>query len=298
MSKETPIIQEVNIEQYQGHDTRKQLFVQLEEELGRPVVAYFTSLKFPVMIEDDDAELLESVLRTMDLSNGLALLINSPGGIGEAAERIINICRNESGTGEFWAIVSGKAKSAATMVCFGASKILMGPNAELGPVDPQIGMIENGQRKFFSLCNLVESYEELFKKALAVKGNVQPYLQQLAHYDYREIKEYKAAISLAEDIAIRTLATGMMKGQKEVTIKKKIEAFLTPKRTKSHGRPIYRDEAEKYGLIIEKLDNKTRVEQLIFELYVRTLNFTNIRAAKCVESKNHAFSVRIGEENE
>ncbi|GAH14065.1 unnamed protein product, partial [marine sediment metagenome] len=44
----------------------------------------------------------------MDLSKGLALIINSPGGSGLAAERIINVCRSYSGTEEFWAIVPNK----------------------------------------------------------------------------------------------------------------------------------------------------------------------------------------------
>ena len=88
------------------------------------------------MIDDSDSTMIEEVLRNLDLSNGLALIINSPGGDGLAAERIINVCRKYSKTNEFWAIVSDKAKSAATMVCFGASKILMSETSELGPIDP------------------------------------------------------------------------------------------------------------------------------------------------------------------
>lgn len=79
----------------------------------------------------------------MDLSKGLIIMINSPGGDGLAAERIINVCRSYSGTGEYQVIVPGKAKSAATMVCFGASAIYMSPTSELGPVDPQIVIVDN-----------------------------------------------------------------------------------------------------------------------------------------------------------
>lgn len=64
------------------------------------------------MIDDADADMLEGILQKLDLTNGLALLISSPGGSGLAAERIINICRNYSVTGEYSAIVPGKAKSA------------------------------------------------------------------------------------------------------------------------------------------------------------------------------------------
>jgi ClpP class serine protease len=98
------------------------------------------------------------------------------------------------------------------MICFGASKIIMGATSELGPIDPQLTIPESGVIKRFSVYNVVESYRDLFSRAVNEKGNLQPYLQQLANYDEREIKELKAALSLSEDIAIRTLASGMMKG--------------------------------------------------------------------------------------
>src|SRR5690349_935396 len=109
-------------EENQGHSTRRLLFEALAQQIGRPVVSFFTSFRFPVMIQDDDADMLEGVLRSLDLTDGLALCISSPGGDGLAAERVVNLCREYSGTGEYWAIVPGKAKSAGTMICFGASK--------------------------------------------------------------------------------------------------------------------------------------------------------------------------------
>ncbi|GCC10765.1 hypothetical protein IPdc08_00801 [archaeon] len=53
---------------------RKRIFIELEKELKRPLVSFFTSLTFPVMIEDADADMLEGVLQKMDLSSGLVLL--------------------------------------------------------------------------------------------------------------------------------------------------------------------------------------------------------------------------------
>ena len=209
--KSRPVISEVMREEEQEPSTRRDLLIDLEKELKRPVVSFFTSFSYPVMIEDKDADMLEGILQKINLSNGLALMINSPGGDGLAAERIINLCRNYSKTGEYWAIVPGKAKSATTMICLGGSKIIMGPASELGPIDPQFTTHEQGTPKWFSVYNIVKSYEDLFKRAVKEKGNLEPYLQQLAKYDEREIKECKAALSLSEDIAIKTLASGMMK---------------------------------------------------------------------------------------
>lgn len=289
-----PILQRIQQEELQGHATRRQLYLEIEKYLGRPVIAFFTSFRFPVMIETQDADVLECVLQKMDLSSGLALVINSPGGDGLAAERIINICRTYSGTGEYWAIVPSKAKSAATMICFGASKIIMSRTSELGCIDPQV-IIPGEKGVFvqrFSAYNVIESYRELFERAIKETGNLQPYLQQLANYDEREIRELEAACLLSEDIAIRALKSCMMRNLSEEEIKQKIEIFLTPRQTKAHGRPIYASEVSSCGLNVEVWDNKEERWRTIYELYIRIDHLVSTSAAKCVETKDHAFVAR------
>ena len=279
----------------QRHPTREPLLRALEEKLGRPVVSLFTSFDYPVSISDDDADILEGILRTTDLSQGLALMVSSPGGDGLAAERIVNLCRSYSGTDEYWAIVPGKAKSVATMVCFGASLVLMGPSSELGPVDPQLIRSEEGQRRQYSAYNIVKSYENLFEKAVRESGNLEPYLQQLANYDERDIEEYRTLIGLSEDISVRTLKTGMMQQLSEEDIRRRIEIFLAPERTKSHGRPIFQDEASKCGLNIKAVDPTEDLWEAVYDLYIRTNHLVSTRAAKCVESARDSWIVALEE---
>lgn len=274
-------------EKTQGQETRKKYFIKLEKELKRPVLSFFTSFSYPVMVDDTDADMLEGILQKMDLSNGLVLIINSPGGSGLAAERIIRACRSYSKTGEYWAIVPGKAKSAATMICFGASKIVMGPTSELGPIDPQV-RLETGEG--CSVCNIIRSYEELFSGAEKTGGHLEPYLQQLNKYDQRIIEEYKMARSLSEDIAVKSLKSGMMNAVPETEIRDKIKGFLTPEETKVHGRPIYRDDASGCGLNIEKVEATSALWKLIYELYIRSDNFVSAKASKCMETKEQGWS--------
>jgi len=287
--KKQTVYKQVQIERFQSHATRVQLFRELERLLGRPVVSLCTSFVFPIMIEDDDAEMLEAVIRNLDLSKGLVLFISSPGGDGEAAERIIRICRSHSGTGEYWALVPGKAKSAATVLCFGASKILMGPSSELGPVDPQIIFAEDGRRRQHSAYNLVTSYDHLFKGAVRTKGHIEPFIDQLQHYDPREIQRCRELIELAEDIAVKALKTGMMRRRRLADIRRKIERFLKPPRTKSHGRPIFREEADECDLRIQAVDAKSAMWGVAHELYIRSNEYVSHGAAKCVESSSDAF---------
>lgn len=283
----------VNAEISQLPNTREKLINKVTAHLkGRTLVCFFTSFLHPVGITDDDADMLQSVLQACDLSNGLALLISSPGGDGVSAERIVKICRSHSGTGDYWAIVPGKAKSAATLICMGASKIMMAPSSELGPVDPQIFKVEDGRRKVFSAHALVTGFDKLFGDATKTRGKLEPYLQQLQYYDHREINIYRSLMNLSENMAVKALKSGMMSGKSEPQIKKSIEVFLNPSAgTLAHGRPIYPVEAAACGLAIEDLDVKSTMWNDIYELYVRLELFVSIGACKAVESIKESFHV-------
>lgn len=290
MKEDKLISQQVAEEQYQEHSTRKHLYLELEKEIGQPIISFFTSFTYPVMLEDSDADMLEGVLQKSDLSKGFALLLNSPGGSGLAAERIINLCRSYSGTGQYEVIVPGKAKSAATMICLGASKIIMSKTSEVGSIDPQMTYVEGEQVKIFSVYNILKSYEDLFSKAVKEKGNLQPYLQQLSNYDSREIAEFRSALSLSEDIAIKTLKMGMLSNMSEKEIKGKIKDFLTPETVKTHGRPIYAQDALNCGLNIEIKNLKEKFWSTVYELYLRLNNFVSSNdRAKCIESRDYSF---------
>jgi Serine dehydrogenase proteinase len=227
-------------ERSQTPASRRDLFKKVSAAVSdRAVVTFFTSFRYPVEIDDEDCDMLQSVLQETDLSKGLVLMISSPGGDALAAERIVNICRAYSGTNDYWALVPGRAKSAATIICIGASKIIMAPTSELGPVDPQIIREEDGQTKWFSAFSLVTGYRTLFNEAVNTNGNVEPYVQQLARYDIRDINTWQGFMEVSKDIAIKVLGSGIMTGKSSQEIEQKIKIFWDPSAgTQHHGREI------------------------------------------------------------
>ena len=284
------IFNKVREEQGQELSTRRELYDSIEEKLGRSVIAFCTSFVQDALIDDGDAMMLEDMLRSMSLENGIALLVNSPGGYALAAERIIQVLRQYSGTGEYHSIVAGKAKSAATMICLGSSRILMDSTAELGPVDPQIQIVQGESRKTYSVYNLVKSYERLFREAVEERGNLEPYLQQLGNYDARDIEEHRSALDLSRDISVRALKSGMLSDMDESSIREKIKSFLTQEKAKSHGRAIYAEEAKECGLEVEIKPLKDDTWSKIYELYYRINNMlTSTPASKLIESGNSSF---------
>jgi ATP-dependent protease ClpP protease subunit len=266
-----PVMLRVMAERTQNHETREHLFVEIEEIIKSPLVSFFTSFNYPVGLADSDVDMFEGFLQTMDLSQGLIVILSSPGGDGVAAERMINVCRNYSGTGDYSVIIPGKAKSAATMICFGASKMFMGPSSELGPVDPQIFQKDDREDYYrIAAFRVVETYKQLFKDAVTTQGHIEPYIQQLGRYDSSRISDYEAMIDLSKDISIRALKSGMMQGKSESEIENMIEIFLTPEDTKTHGRPIYGNMAEDCGLNIERIDSRTKLWDLELMKTIKT----------------------------
>ena len=292
-AKNEPVILKVFSEQSQQLDTRKTLYDKIESHFGKPVVSLFTSFVHSVMLEDSDVDMLAGVLQTMDLSKGLTLFISSPGGDALAAERMINICRTYSKTKTFDTIVPSKAKSAATLVCFGAEKIIMGPTSELGPVDPQIFVKDSEGLHLISIHHIVNSYDELFKNAQSASGNLEPFIQQLSNYKASVVGDYRNQIKLAKSIALRVLKTGMMNGVGDLEIESLIKVFLDPDDKLSHGRPIFADEAANCKLKVESIASETAKWQDVYELYVRLSNYVSNYASKCIENKNHMFTVTI-----
>src|SRR5690606_24079041 len=161
-------LSEIQEQEAQAHSTRVKLYEALEQRLQMPVVAYFASFDagFDAMIEDQDAGVLQDVLQARGIKGDVALMISSPGGFPESAERFVSVCRSFADKGQFIALVPGLAKSAATMICFGADQIIMSESSELGPVDPQVPFMDGNQVNWLPAHTLVKTYDELFQEAV------------------------------------------------------------------------------------------------------------------------------------
>jgi Serine dehydrogenase proteinase len=277
----------------QTHDRRKGLIKKLEDYYQAKVITLFTSFRRPdVQIEDMDAEMLESVLAAEHKAGDkILLIINSPGGQALAAERIANVCRAYSNN-KFEVIVPHMAKSAATMVCFGAKKIHMSKTAELGPVDPQVPFWPDTVSEptsenaiWISAEEYIRSYEQLISQSASGKAKrIEPFIQQLNRYDSRYIERLRSVQQLSTDISIRLLKSLMMSGKSIANIKKGIEVFTSQKKLNSHGRMINHSEAKDCGLNIEVVDLQSAHWHLIWEIYVRADYAVSMRCSKLIET--------------
>lgn len=99
--------------------------------------------------------------RELATCNGAAIVIDSAGGYAESAYEIARLFQRHCGG--FTPIVPRYAKSAATLLVLGG-KLLMGEDAELGPLDAQIYDPEH--EEMLSALNEVQALERLHLQAV------------------------------------------------------------------------------------------------------------------------------------
>ncbi len=279
-------------ETHQHPSLRQAAIKAIGEHFNAFVITYFCSFNNPdALITDDDAEMIEGILSAEYDSGRLLLIINAPGGMALAAERIANVCREYSKS-KFEVLVPHMAKSAATMIAFGASVIHMSPTAELGPVDPQVPYTTpDGRQIWISAAEYIRSYDGLMETG--TRGDVkrlEPIVQQLSRYDDRYIEQLKSAQQLSEDISVKLLSSGMMKAFSEDDIRSKIRPFLVQEETASHGRMLAAKRTKMCGLNVELIDLKGELWDTIWELYVRSDWIVKRQSGKIIESAQSALS--------
>lgn len=95
----------------------------------------------------------------------VALVLDSFGGSALAAYRIATLFQQNAKS--FVVVVPRIAKSAATLLALGAKQIILGQDAELGPLDVQIQDYDTEERRVSAL-DMVQAIEQLEESAIDV----------------------------------------------------------------------------------------------------------------------------------
>ncbi len=135
-----PILQQKLLEA-----TRQRLMAQIEKQRNSRVVVLMhrqetmSLLGFPIMryISIEDAEQVSRAIQMTDPETPLDIVVHTPGGLMLAALQIARAIQQHPA--KVTVVVPHLAMSGGTLLALAADEILMGPQAVLGPVDPQIG---------------------------------------------------------------------------------------------------------------------------------------------------------------
>lgn len=121
-----------------ARDARLEIISRIGAIRESTVLSYVTGDRAgaEAQIGDDAVRHFVQHLRELSPIQKLDLFIYSRGGATDVPWRLVSAIRNAS---ESWSvIIPYRANSAATMIALGADEIVMGPQAELGPIDPSL----------------------------------------------------------------------------------------------------------------------------------------------------------------
>ncbi|MEB3356229.1 MAG: hypothetical protein VKK04_05850 [Synechococcales bacterium] len=210
---------------------RQLLISDIEAITGRRLIIYFTSQG---MIDFRDADDLSEVLDDYP-HQPVDLMLQTPGGIIDACEKVISVLRLR--TGGYRVIVPSWAKSAGTIIALAADTIVMGGNSEMGPIDPQF----RGIPAEFIRDDPDEKYP----------------IKQIA----------ESAILRTRKLASQVLSQGMLRGLDPVIIDDLVNQLSSAQSYSSHGAVINAEEAKNLGLNITYLPPADELWKKLWLLY-------------------------------
>jgi len=262
---------------------KERLFDLLEGE-NRRLLCYLSGSGFGG-IEHSDAAPMGSMLDAVGDMGCIDLFLHSPGGVGEVAEKLVEMCRARCD--EFRVIVLNYAKSAATMVALGADVIVMGDPSELGPIDPQYAISIGGVSQSISGVSFVRAFDKAqaeVKRLIAEDESPVGELQSLTASTMEPafIEHCRRGIAFSRDLARTFLrkyhlpAKAHAQGQTPPATavreraRRAADNLLSERTRFTHGRLIGGSEArDEVGLHVDLLDRSNPLWQGYWELYVR-----------------------------
>lgn len=123
---QSPLYHAANADRY----GRQDIIRDYERKFGCRLIVMIDAIFLPSVTQFED------LIYDADPNVDIHLLLNSPGGEGETAIRLVRAA--QARCRELTVIIPDHAKSAATLLALGAHHILMSPMSDLGPIDPQL----------------------------------------------------------------------------------------------------------------------------------------------------------------
>jgi len=277
------------------HKYRQPLIKEIQELLGgAKLIVYTASPYHPlsgIMIQD--IPLFEDLLRSVGDAEEGVLMINSPGGDPNVAEKMLLMCRRRFPR-SFKVIVPDYAKSAATMIALGSDEILMGYLSELGPIDPQFRTSPLGPG--IPARSLIDGLELIRDKVK--KGDpIELYYPMLSKIRPELIARAQSAIDRSKEFARKWLKKYQLKHNPRQA--RKVAKLLSEgKKYKSHGKVIDVNECKNVlKLNVREIDKNSELWAKVWELYCRSILFLQQNrpqgAAKLFENEKISLVLNI-----
>lgn len=217
----------------------------LEDALKSDVICYFGQIHPQITrpFRNFVEEVKKASTRT---ENTLSIVLRSPGGSAETAERMVSVVRHHYATVNF--VVPDYAMSAGTIFCMSGDRIYMDYSSALGPIDPQV-LLPDGSGYVAALGYLDKVNEITAKSVLTPADAVflrSMDLGKLALYEQAKnlsislLKKWLVAYKFKDWVKHRTTnpGTDVTLEEKEARAEEIAAALSDNKRWHMHGRAL------------------------------------------------------------
>ena len=228
--------------------------------------------------------LFEELIHDADASQDLHLLLDTPGGDGETAVRLVRAA--QARCKELTVIVADQAKSAGTLLTMGAHRILMGPTSDLGPVDPQFSQSDGS---LISAKDIIAAVDDAAQKVQSAPATYPIYAALLGDVSALKVQQARSALARSADLVEEALRSNPDRSDKDVKeLKAKLKAPLIDAK-QSHAAIFGAKDALKVGLPVEEADPASEQWKMIWRLWAKyyalgpTRIYEGERASKTVQ---------------
>lgn len=281
---------------------RRKYLALAYQHTGRATILYATKWAQPsmgpptpadfIMITNEDVHGFMEAVHGLD-TDGLDLILHSPGGQPGAAEAVVTYLRSKFSN--IRVIVPHMAMSAATMIACAADKIVMGKHSFLGPIDPQMPLNTALGPRMVPAQAIIEQFDRATHECQD-PAKVRAWLPMLAQYGPDLLVTCRNASELAEQLVSEWLASYMFKRQRRRKDKaREVARWLsTHSHFKSHGRPISRDALVQKGLKVVLLEDDQVSQDLFLSVFHAVSHtFTQSGVVKVIENHEGKAFIKI-----
>lgn len=256
----------------------------LEQAAGHPVLVYAANMVKAGLPETsisygDDLPFREMV-ELLPKSDCVAVVVATPGGLGEQVDRFVQTLRARFERVEF--IIPWRAMSAGTLFALSGDAIWMDDRSCLGPIDPQVQTATGQYAPAQGILRFIEYLrQQIEEKRIDPKADLYPELFMLKNVDQLLAAKALTASEYSVDMATRflcqykfrhwarhsstnALVTDQEREQRARSIAKRLCDHME---WKTHGHAFGRDELSDLGLQIQKLESNPPLHRAVRRLW-------------------------------
>jgi len=239
---------------------RQMLIRDLEVKTNRKLLSYVSGIT--AQVGRDDIAGFVDMLFNVNQGEPIDLLLHTPGGDIDAAEKLITLLRASVGeVGSLRVVVPDFAKSAGTLITLGANSIVMSDSSELGPIDPQIWLKDgSGNDICHSVLNYIDAFNE-HARQLRDHPDDPVSRMMMEKFDPTVLRKFENVRNRA-----RTFAENQLK-RRGANFSFIASELMDTNKYPSHGQMIGWEVARDIGLNVEYLPPSDATWKLYWELY-------------------------------